>query len=88
MSLAWPCCSMGLMAFCSNPTDPGYSILLPKEWVMRKLKRGDEKEGERERETERETERERDRGRDREREMERERRRERDREREGGRTES
>lgn len=25
------------MAFCSKPTEPGYSILLPNEWAMRKL---------------------------------------------------
>lgn len=37
INLAWPCRSMGLMAFCSKPTEPGYSILLPNEWAMRKL---------------------------------------------------
>lgn len=25
------------MAFCSNITEPGYTILLPTEWVTRKL---------------------------------------------------
>lgn len=37
ISLAWPCWSMGLMAFCSKPTEPGYSILLPNVWTIRKL---------------------------------------------------
>lgn len=39
INLAWPCWSMGLMAFCSKPTEPGYNILLPNEWAIRKLKR-------------------------------------------------
>lgn len=39
ISLAWPCWSMGLMAFCSKPTEPGYSILLPNEWATRKLEK-------------------------------------------------
>lgn len=38
INLAWPPCSIGLIAFCSKPTEPGYSIRLPKEWAMRKLK--------------------------------------------------
>lgn len=37
INLAWPCWSIGRMAFCSKPTEPGYSILLPNEWAMRKL---------------------------------------------------
>lgn len=38
-NLAWPCCSTCLMAFCSKPTEPGYNILLPNEWTIRKLQR-------------------------------------------------
>lgn len=37
INLAWPCWSMGLIAFCTKPTEPGYSILLPNEWAIRKL---------------------------------------------------
>lgn len=36
-NLAWPCRSIGHMAFCSSITEPGYTILLPTEWVTRKL---------------------------------------------------
>ena len=43
ISLAWPCWSTGLMAFWSRPTEPGYSILLPNEWAMRKLERKKER---------------------------------------------
>lgn len=39
INLAWPCWSMGLIAFCSKPTEPGYRILLPNEWAIRKLVR-------------------------------------------------
>lgn len=43
INLAWPCWIMGLMAFCSKPTAPGYSILLPNEWAIRKLARKNKK---------------------------------------------
>jgi hypothetical protein len=36
---------MGLIALCSRNTDPGYSILLPNEWAIRKLERRRKREG-------------------------------------------